>query len=156
MWRLLVVIVLVLRRLGMVESGRTFKATTQRLLREAESIEVLSLGGADTGSGPFHNALILGRAVVSSRKLQRRLTKRLLMANRYNMGGSLCLGAEYGLRVQSRDTTLELTFCFDCSQVWVVGPNGYRDGGCTAAFAARPLIEVLTQAGVPLPPPRTH
>jgi hypothetical protein len=156
MWRLFVGMVLVLRRFRLLESRGAFSTTTQRVLREAETIEVLSLGGAQAGDGPFNNAPILGSAVVTNRKLQRRLINRVLMGNRYNIGGLLCLGAEYGLRVKSKGTTLELTFCFDCSQVWVSGPNGYRDSGYTAPFAVGLLQGILTQAGIPLPPPQKH
>jgi hypothetical protein len=158
MWRLGVVFVWVLQRLGWgsPESVSLFSEPTRRLLREADEIEVFSLGGADAGSGPFHNAPVLGSIVVASKRLQRRLISRILIANRYNMGGFLCLGAEYGVRIQAGEKRLDLTFCFDCGRVWVHGTDGYHDSGSIAAYPVSLLKRVLTEAGVPLPPPQHH
>src|SRR5262249_39837538 len=103
MWRIGVAFVWALQRLGIVDMRgvQVLPEETQRLLREAAEVEVFSLGGANAGSGPFHNAEILGSVVVTNKGLRRQLIKRILLANRYNIGGLLCLGAEYGVRVRS-------------------------------------------------------
>ncbi|MCE9563262.1 MAG: hypothetical protein K8U57_14560 [Planctomycetes bacterium] len=146
----------VLRRLGVQEAGGIFTEKTQRHLHEAEAVEVFSLGGANAGDGPFHNAPILGSAVITSKRMRKRLLNRILLANRYNIGGFLCLGAEYGVRVRSSGTIIDLTFCFDCHKVWVKGTEKYDDCGSTVGFPITLLNTILKKAGVPLPPRQPH
>jgi hypothetical protein len=156
MWRVVVGMVWILRRLGVMEASGVLSVTTQRILREAETVEVFSLGGADAGSGPFHNAPVLGSVVVASKRLRQRLINRILLANRYNIGGLLCLGAEYGVRVRTGEATYDLTFCFGCAQVWVRGPNGYQECGNITALPIALLNRILRKAGIPIPPRNEH
>lgn len=155
MWRIGLALTWILQRVGLVDmtSVRLLSETTRRLLSQAESVEVFSLGGADAGGGAFHNAPILGSVVVANKAVRKRLLNRILLANRYNMGGFLCLGAEYGVRVRAGETVLDLTFCFDCAQVWVNGSKDYHDQGTIAAFPVSLLKVILIRAGIPLPPP---
>ncbi len=130
-------------------------AETRELIRNAERVEVFSLAGVGTGSGPFHNAPILGSVVVDNPRERRRLLRRILLANRFNLGGFLCLGAEYGICLTHRDTTCELTLCFDCCNVWVSGPNGPDESGNIIGFPIPLLESILRRARIPLPP-RKH
>jgi hypothetical protein len=130
-------------------------AETRELIRNAERVEVFSLAGVGAGSGPFHNAPILGSVVVECPRERRRLLRRILLANRFNLGGFLCLGAEYGIRLTYRDTTRELTLCFDCSNVWVTGPNGHYESGNVMPYPVPLLETILRRAQIPLPP-RKH
>jgi hypothetical protein len=158
MWRLGILFALVVRRLGLVPeySVHLFSRKTQRLLMRAESVEVFSLTEELSTDGPFHGARVIGSVVVKSARDRKRLMNRIILANRYSLGGLKCLGSEYGVRVVAGETTLDLTFCFHCSQVWIAGPNEHAQGGTVAPFLVPLLNAILTKAGVPLPPPREH
>ncbi len=158
MWRIGVVLTWAFHRFSSEarNSVHLFSDATQQLLRNANEIEVFSLGGANAGIGPFHNARILGSAVIESKRLQKQLINRILIANRYNGGGFKCLGAEYGVRIRAEEGALDFTFCFDCGRVWVSGPDGFYDSGSTATSPASLMDQVLTKAGVPLPPSQHH
>lgn len=156
MWRLGVGIIWALRCVGIAKAQGVLSTQARAALRAAEMVEVFSLGGAGAGSGPFHGAPVLGSVIVTSARLRRRLLNRILLANRYNIGGFMCLGAEYGVRLHARGITYDLTFCFDCAQVWANGSDGYSECGNIAAFPIPILDGVLTTAGVPLPPSTNH
>jgi hypothetical protein len=158
MWRLGILFALVVRRLGLIHpaSIHLLPGETQRFLRQADAVEVFSLAGETGGEGQFQGAKVLGSVVVENAGVRRRLMDRIILANRYSLGGLLCLGAEYGVRVRHGAAILDLTFCFDCSQVWVHGSDGYYDGGTVASFPVSFLNTILTKAGIPLPPPQEH
>lgn len=130
-------------------------AETRELIRNAERVEVFSLAGLGDGKGPFHGAPILGSVIVEDPRERRRLLRRILLANRFNLGGFLCLGAEYGIRLTYRDTTCDLTLCFDCDKVWVNGPNERHESGNVMSFPISLLDSTLRRAQIPLPP-RKH
>jgi hypothetical protein len=158
MWRAVVAVFWLLRRFGVVDqySVWVLPEATRRLLGTAEAVELFSLGGVTERETAFHGADILGSVVITDAATRRRVLNRILVANRYNIGGMLCLGAEYGVRVRAGETTLDLTFCFDCAKVWVNGPKEYCGIGTTASFPATLFKRILTRAGIPLPPRREH
>lgn len=158
MWRVGVALVWLLRRLRVVDTWGVWPLPepTCRLLKGAESIEVFSLGGVSEEKGPFWGAPVLGSVVVRDERLRRRLADRIILAHRYNIGGMWCLGAEYGLRVRAGEKSIDMTFCFGCSKVWVTGPAEYEGTGTTAAYPVPLLNRILTDAGVPLPPMDQH
>ena len=156
MWRLALGVIWILRRLGVSTAREILSPPTQKLIREAETVEVFSLGGVGEGKGSFFGAPVLGSVVVASKRVRKRLVNRILLANRYNIGGFKCLGAEYGVRIRVGDVTYDLTFCFGCSQVWVNGSDGHYEYGSIAAFPIPLLDKILTDAGVPIPPPTEH
>jgi hypothetical protein len=156
-WRLGVVIVWVLHRLGVIDRQAVWllPAGVRSHLENADEVELFALDGATARPTAFIGAGALGSVVVSSPRTRRRLIRRVLLANRYSIGGMLCLGAEYGLRVRTGDVTLDLTFCFDCSKVWVSGPDAFHCTGTIAAFPVLLMNVVLDRAGIPRPP-QTH
>jgi len=157
MWRLQAVVVLLLRAFGK-GFGRPhlLEDATRRLIREAKRVEVYSLDySSPTESTPFQGAKVLGSALVEDRRTRTRLIDRILFANKHNIGGMKCLGAEYGVRIETDLKTLEVTFCFDCSQVWVHGSDGSYDNGTTASYPVEIMNRILKRNGVPLPP-QTH
>jgi hypothetical protein len=161
MWRLGVVFVWVFRQLGLVEakSAHLLSGRVRTLLRKAEAVELFSLGGIAEerpGEARFQGALVLGSVAISRKSSQRRLLSRVLLANRYNLGGFRCLGAEYGLRIRAGEITLDLQFCFGCGQVWVYGSDGSYENASVAGYPVSLMDQLLKRAGVPLPPPMEH
>lgn len=158
MWRIAILMYLGLRCFGLVELWRVHRLprAVEDVLRRPEHVEIFSLGGLGEHDGPFLGADSLGSVVIQSSRVRKRLMNRILLGNRYNIGGLMCLGAEYGVRVRAGEISLDLTFCFDCSQMWVAGPTGYAGGGTIAGYPVSLLNKILTQAGIPLPPPRKH
>ncbi len=159
MWRIWLVIDWLLQRFGIPDQHSIWllPEATRKLLREAESIEVFSLGGiADEGyEGTFPNAIVLGSVTVESKRLRKQLVSRMLAANKYNLGGMMCLGAEYGVRVKVGEITLDFMYCFDCYKVFVSGHKDYAATGTTSPLPVPLLNKLLTNAGIPLPP-RKH
>ena len=159
MWRVMIAILWLLQRTGLADRRSVWllPEATRKLLLKVDSVEVFSLGGVSTDdAGPFPGAVSLGSVVVESKRVRKRLLRRILLSNKYNIGGLLCLGAEYGVRVTAGEITLDFMFCFDCSKVWVSGPEGYRGIGTIAPFPVPLLNRLLTEAGIALPPPTEH
>jgi hypothetical protein len=154
MWRLVILFISVFRRLGVscLKPDGILPESIQLFLRDAESIEVFSLAGVTSADTAFLGAVVLGSVVVEDRRTRKKLINRILLANHYNLGGFLCLGAEYGVRARIKERTLDMTFCFDCSKVWVTSPNESRKTGTIAGFPSLLMNKTLKRAGIPLPP----
>ena len=105
MWRVAVAIFWVLRRLGLVdiESVHRLPKSIRAQLHEAKAVELFSLGEMNTKNKAFFGAEIIGSVVIENQRERNRLLERILIANRFNIGGFMCLGAEYGLRVQTKE-----------------------------------------------------
>jgi hypothetical protein len=159
MWRIGLAIFWVLQRIGLADKNSVWllPEATRELLGNADSIEVFSLGGiADEGyEGTFPNAIVLGSVTVASQRVRRQLVRRMLAANKYNLGGMMCLGAEYGVRVTSGEIVLDFMYCFDCCKVFVSGHKDYCGTGTTSPLPVPLLNKLLTKAKIPLPP-RKH
>lgn len=156
MWRFGVAYIWLLQQCRLLNRDRAslFPEVTLCLIKESSSLELFSLAGLEGGAGAFDGATILGSVVIDDARIRTKLIRRILMANRYNIGGMKCLGAEYGVRLESNGTTVDLTFCFDCSNVWVTAPSNLATLGTTSMFPVPLMRRLLKKADIPLPPPQ--
>jgi hypothetical protein len=155
MWRVGFAIFWLLKACRIIRPETTpLPESTCRVLARADMIEVLSL--ADRKSSlpeeQFFGCAVLGRTTVSDPRARQKLIGRLLLANRYNLGDTVCFDGEYGIRASAGGKIVELAICFDCAVVMFQGPDGLGGSGSIGPWPVSLMRAIVKRAGIPLPP----
>jgi hypothetical protein len=95
----------------------------------------------------------LGYAEITDRAEQRELITALASSARHGWGGMLCHNPRHGLYVEAGTTTVTLSICFECENVYSWGP-GYTPadvGGFIITDAPESVFNAaLKRHGVPV------
>lgn len=156
MWRLWIgfVIVFLLKTLRVIGPEiRPLPIVIRRLLARADTIEVLSLeeSAAHPTGEQFLGLDVLGRTKITNGRTRRKLIRRILLANRYNLGSIKCIAGGYGIRAVAEDKTVELALCFLFSHVTFHGPDGECGIGSIGPWPLPLLEKIVKRANIPLP-----
>jgi hypothetical protein len=111
---------------------------------------------------PYKRPNVSGYAEITDPAEQRALITALARSARYASGGALCHIPRHGLYVETATSTVVLSICFECENLYVFGPDS-KTGRLTTedSFAitrapASLFDAALKQHGVPVAPVRAR
>ena len=106
---------------------------------------------------PYKGPAVLGYAEITDRAEQRTLITALASGVRYTKGGMLCHNPRHGLYVEAGTTTVDLSICFECENVYPFGSHDkmgpFADVNSFAITDAPESVlnAALKRHGVPVP-----
>jgi hypothetical protein len=137
---------------GQRNPANRLDSTVERVLEQAESLELLSLQPdfLEKDAAGFHGKKILGRVEFESRRDRSNLVQAIQKGIADSDGSSaLCFIPRHGVRAKRGNQTVDLVICFQCSQIQVHFEN-QTSTVLTTGHAKELLNELLTAAGIPL------
>jgi hypothetical protein len=105
---------------------------------------------------PYKAPAVLGYSEITDRAEQRTLITALASSARHTKGGALCHNPRHGLYIETGTSTIILSICFECQNVYTFGsPNSvgrFADGGFSITDAPASVFNAtLKRHGVPVP-----
>lgn len=90
---------------------------------EAETEATPTPGPNELDREPYKGAAVLGYAEITDRAEQRTLITALASSARDAKGGALCHNPRHGLYVETGTSTIDLSICFECQNVYPFDPH---------------------------------
>lgn len=145
---------LVVAALAVSGCQQTFPDRAARLLRNADMLLVFSLEPVAGPSDPkgFHGWPVLGQVGVDKEDREEFVKAVLAGAAPKDSERALCFDPRHGIRAVSKDGTVDLVICFECSQVEVFYSGGSNDYFIPNSTLHETLSKRLSKAGIPVAP----
>lgn len=151
LWKLSILLIVIIS-IGACWWMRSLPRRTVSLLRTADVLQVFSLdpGRQATGPSSFHGWFVLGKVTVADQ--DRKALADAIVAGVAQPGWkvALCFDPRHGVRAISKDGTVDLVICFECSKVEAFYAGGGQDHLAPKYSLYGPLSRELTKAGVPV------
>jgi hypothetical protein len=125
---------------------------TVSLLRTADVLQVFSLdpGREVAGSSSFHGWAVLGTVTIVDRDRKSLIDSIVDGVAPPGWRQASCFDPRHGVRAISKNGTVDLVICFECSRIEVFYSGGGKDELIPKYSLYKHLSETLTKAGIPI------
>ncbi len=145
---------LVVAALAASSCQQAFPDRAAKLLRSADTLLVFSLEPVAGPSDPkgFHGWPVLGQIGVDKKDREEFVEAVIAGAASKDAERALCFDPRHGIRAVSKDGTVDLVICFECSQVEVFYSGGRSDYFIPNSSLHKTLAARLSKGGILVAP----